>query len=44
MNDLQFLDWLTGGKRPNQALEPTPLLVMPRADARVTPAALVAHL
>ena len=29
---------------PNQAPEPTPLLVMPRACARVTPSSGVAHL
>ena len=29
---------------PNQPLEPTSLLVMPRADARVTPSSAVAHL
>jgi hypothetical protein len=29
---------------PNQALEPTTLLVMPRACARVTPSSVVAHL
>ena len=33
-----------GYARPNQALEPTRLLVMPRADARVTPSSRVAHL
>ena len=32
------------GARANQALEPTPLLVMPRAGARVTPIRAVAHL
>jgi hypothetical protein len=31
-------------KTPNQALEPTPTAVTPRADARVAPAAGVAHL
>jgi hypothetical protein len=31
-------------KSPNQALEPTPTAVTPRADARVAPAAGVAHL
>ncbi len=30
--------------QPNKAPEPTPTSVMPRADARVTPAAVVAHL
>ena len=30
--------------RPNQALEPTRLLGMPRAGARVTPISRVAHL
>ena len=29
---------------PNKALEPTPTSVTPRADARVAPAAVVAHL
>jgi hypothetical protein len=29
---------------PNQALEPTPIAVTPRADARVAPATGVAHL
>ncbi len=29
---------------PNQALEPTPIAVTPRADARVAPATAVAHL
>jgi hypothetical protein len=32
------------GTQPNQALEPTTLLVMPRACARVTPSKVVAHL
>jgi hypothetical protein len=32
------------GAQPNQALEPTTLLVMPRACARVTPSRVVAHL
>ncbi len=31
-------------RKPNQALEPTPTAVTPRADARVAPAAGVAHL
>jgi hypothetical protein len=31
-------------KRPNQAPEPTTTLVTPRADARVAPSAVVAHL
>ena len=31
-------------KKANKALEPTPTSVMPRADARVMPAAVVAHL
>jgi hypothetical protein len=31
-------------KKPNQALEPTTLLVTPRADARVAPSRVVAHL
>ncbi len=31
-------------KEPNQALEPTPIAVTPRADARVAPATGVAHL
>jgi hypothetical protein len=31
-------------KKPNQALEPTPIAVTPRADARVAPATVVAHL
>jgi hypothetical protein len=30
--------------RPNQALEPTTPAVTPRADARVAPAVVVAHL
>ena len=30
--------------RSNKALEPTPTAVTPRADARVAPAAVVAHL
>ena len=30
--------------RPNQAPEPTRTAVTPRADARVAPAAVVAHL
>jgi hypothetical protein len=34
----------TKKKEPNQALEPTPTAVTPRADARVAPAAGVAHL
>jgi len=29
---------------PNQAPEPTPTAVTPRADARVAPAAVAAHL
>ena len=32
------------GAQPNQSLEPTTLLVMPRACARVTPSKVVAHL
>jgi hypothetical protein len=32
------------GTQPNQTLEPTTLLVMPRACARVTPSRIVAHL
>jgi len=32
------------GTQPNQTLEPTTLLVMPRACARVTPSKVVAHL
>jgi hypothetical protein len=32
------------GTQPNQSLEPTTLLVMPRACARVTPSKVVAHL
>ena len=31
-------------KKPNKALEPTPGSVTPRADARVAPAPVVAHL
>lgn len=31
-------------KKPNQVSEPTPTSVTPRADARVTPAAVVTHL
>jgi heme exporter protein D len=31
-------------KKPNQALEPTPIAVTPRADAQVAPATGVAHL
>jgi hypothetical protein len=31
-------------KMPNQALEPTPIAVTPRADAQVAPATVVAHL
>jgi len=31
-------------EKPNQALEPTTLLVTPRADARVAPSRVVAHL
>jgi hypothetical protein len=31
-------------EEPNQALEPTPIAVTPRADARVAPATGVAHL
>jgi hypothetical protein len=31
-------------KQPNQALEPTPIAVTPRADARVAPSTAVAHL
>jgi hypothetical protein len=31
-------------KMPNQALEPTPIAVTPRANARVAPATGVAHL
>jgi len=31
-------------KRPNQALQPTPMLVTPRADARVAPSTGVADL
>jgi hypothetical protein len=30
--------------KPNQALEPTPIAVTPRADAQVAPATGVAHL
>jgi hypothetical protein len=33
-----------GYTRSNQALEPTRLLVLPRAGARVTPSSRVAHL
>ena len=33
-----------GKKKPNQALEPTSLLVTPRADARVAPISAAAHL
>jgi len=34
----------SGVKKPNQTPEPTPTAVTPRADARVAPAAVVAHL
>jgi hypothetical protein len=39
---IQDLTWTI--KRPNKAPEPTPPSVMPRADARVTPATVVTHL
>lgn len=38
------LESIRSGKEPIQAPEPTPLAVTPRADARVAPSSVVAHL
>ena len=44
--DVKYLapNFATKREGPNQALQPTPMLVTPRADARVAPAVGVAHL
>ena len=41
---LGLLITLRASRRPNQALQPTPMLVTPRADARVAPSTGVADL
>ncbi len=40
----EISDALSHKTEPNQALEPTPIAVTPRADAQVAPATGVAHL